>query len=132
MDANDANKNRIIHKELSYKVNGLLFEVHNKLGRFCREKQYGDAFETLLKQETIIFEREKDLPIEIIDDQQTNKVDFIIGNTLLVDLKTKDCITKEDYRQMQRYLEASKKKLGILVNFRSRYLHPIRVIRINS
>ncbi len=86
----------------------------------------------MLKKERIIFEREKDLPIEIIDNQQTNKVDFIIDNTLLVDLKTKDCITKDDYRQMQRYLDTSNKKLGMLANFRNKYLRPIRVIRINS
>ena len=84
--------------------------------------------ENILKREAIIFEREKVLPVEIIDNQQTNRVDFIIDEKILVDIKAKDCITKNDYRQMQRYLDASKKKLGILTNFRNRYLHPIRVI----
>ena len=105
MDANETNKEKIIYKELSYIINGLLFGVHN---------------------------REKALPVEIIDNQQTNRVDFIVDEKILVDIKAKDCITKDDYRQMQRYLEASKKKLGILANFRNRYLHPIRVIRIDS
>jgi|SRR3989344_1513511 len=132
MDANDTNKEKIIYKELSYIITGLLFEVHNELGRFCREKQYADAVESVLKRDTVAFEREKVLSVEIIDNQQTNRVNFIVDGKILVDIKAKDCITKEDYRQMQRYLEASQKKLGILVNFRNRYLHPIRVIRINS
>ncbi len=40
---------KIIHKELSYRINGLLFKTHKELGRFCRERQYADKFEELLK-----------------------------------------------------------------------------------
>jgi len=39
----------ILHKELSYKINGILFEVHNKLSRFFSHKQYCDAIEILFK-----------------------------------------------------------------------------------
>ena len=130
MKTNDTNK--IIHKELSYQINGLMFDVHNSLGRFCREKQYGDAFEKLLKEFNIQYEREKSLPIEIIDNQFTNRVNFAINNTLLVDFRAKSIVTKEDYYQMNRYLEASGHNLGLIVNFRNKYLKPIRVIRANS
>ncbi len=119
----------IIHKELSYRVNGILFSVHNRLGRFCREKQYADLFETLLKEADIPYEREKALPIPDIDDRFTNKVDFVISNTLLVDLKAKSFVTKDDYYQMNRYLNACGYGLGLIVNFRNTYLKPIRVIR---
>jgi GxxExxY protein len=123
---------KIIEKELSYKINGLLFKVHNELGRFCREKQYGDFFEKLLIEEKIDFEREKELPIKNIDNRFTNKVDFVINNKLLVDFKAKSIVTKDDYYQMNRYLDASGFKLGLVVNFRNKYLKPIRVIRSNS
>jgi len=127
-----AEEEKIIHKELSYRITGLLFEVHNALGRFCREKQYGDALEDLLKKDNIIYNREKSQPIEIIDNKETNKVDFIIDNAIVVELKAKEGIVKEDYRQIQRYLQASGKKLGLLVNFNSKFLRPIRIIRIDS
>lgn len=119
----------IIHKELSYRINGLLFSIHNDLGRFCREKQYADSFENLLKQSNIPYEREKPLPIKGVDDQFTNRVDFAISNTLLVDFKAKSIVTKDDYYQMNRYLEAGGYNLGLIVNFRNKYLKPIRVIR---
>ena len=122
----------IVHKELSYLINGLLFSVHNKLGRFCREKQYGDALEKLLREQSVSFEREKSLPIVEIDNQFTNKVDFAINSQLLIDLKAKPVVTKEDYYQMQKYLQASGYNLGLIVNFRNKYLKPIRVIRHNS
>jgi GxxExxY protein len=132
MNPNDTNKEKIIHKELSYLINGLLFKVHNELGRYGREKQYGDMLETVLKEAGIEFEREKELPIDKIGNRFTNKVDFVISNKLLIDLKAKDLVTKEDYYQMNRYLNASRFRLGLIVNFRNKYLKPIRVIRANS
>lgn len=122
----------IIEKELSYKINGLFFKIHNDLGRYCREKQYGDYFEKLLKDENISYEREKELPLNQIDNQFTNIVDFVINNRLLVDFKAKSIVTKDDYYQMNRYLDASGFKLGMIVNFRNKFLKPIRVIRANS
>jgi len=122
----------IILKELSYQINGVLFKAHNALGRFCREKQYGDAIEGLLKEANIQYVREKALPLPEIDNQFTNRVDFVINSVILIDLKAKSIVTKEDYYQMNRYLEASACKLGLIVNFRNKYLKPIRVIRSHS
>ena len=130
MIANDTNK--IIHKELSYQITGMLFEIHNELDRFCREKQYGDLLESLLVERGVKFKREYPLPIEAIDNQRTNVVDFEIEGKILLDLKAKSVITKEDYYQMNRYLQACGYKLGLIVNFRNKYLKPIRVIRANS
>lgn len=122
-------EDKIIHKDLSYRLNGLLFRVHNELGKFCREKQYGDALEKLLTQEKIKFEREKEIPIELVDNKYTNKVDFMIESKVLLDLKAKPVILKEDYFQMKRYLNASGYKLGLIVNFRNNYLKPTRVLK---
>lgn len=47
---------KIIFPELSYKINGILFEVHNNLGRHCNEQQYADAVEELLKRNDIKYE----------------------------------------------------------------------------
>ena len=123
---------KIVEKELSYQINGLLFDIHNQLGRYCREKQYGDAFEKSLIEQGITFEREKALPVPEIDNQFTNKVDFVINNRLLIDLKAKPIVTKEDYYQMQKYLQACGLDIGLIVNFRNKYLKPIRIIRHNS
>jgi len=39
---------------------------------------------------------------------------------------------KTDYYQTQRYLHALNKNLALLINFRNRYLKPIRVIKIGT
>ena len=49
----------IIFKELGFIINGILFSVHNELGRYCNEKQIGDLIEFKLKEKNLKFEREK-------------------------------------------------------------------------
>ena len=126
MDANETNKDtKIIYKDLSYKINGILFSVHNSLGRFYKEKQYADAIEVLLKDNEIYYMREKQTSLK-------NTPDFIIENKIILELKTEPFILKDHYNQVQRYLQDTGLKLGLLANFRSRYLKPIRIIRIDS
>ncbi|MFI5205868.1 MAG: GxxExxY protein, partial [Candidatus Paceibacterales bacterium] len=119
----------LIYPDLSYKISGVLFKVHNKLGRFFREIQYGDLLEIELKNAGLVFEREKVLPIQdISENNQSNKVDFLIENKILLDIKAKKFVTKEDHFQMQRYLTCSNLKLGFIANFRNTYVKPQRVI----
>jgi len=125
-------EDKILYRELSYRLNGLLFDVHNAIGRFGREKQYADAFAKLLKEQKIEFEREKALPLALVGNDRTNLADFVVEGKILLEFKAKPLIVKADYYQTQRYLQATGIKLGLLINFRNRYLKPIRIIRINS
>jgi len=120
----------ILHKDLSYKINGILFVIHNKLGRFCKHDQYCDAFEKLLIKENIKYQREIEIPIKFEDIELTgNILDFLIEDLIVLDVKCKKEITKKDYVQMKRYLVASKKELGIVVNFSENSLKPNRILR---
>ena len=120
---------KVIYPELSYRITGVLFEVHNTLGRFAREKQYCDLLENIFNREKVSFKREKEIPIENVG-KFTNRVDFDINNLILIEIKAKPAILRGDFDQMNRYLDSSGRKLGILVNFRSKYLKPIRVVSI--
>lgn len=119
------NKN-LLYPELSYKITGILFKTHNQLERYCKEKQYQDIIEELFRKVGIKFEREKE--IFISEDVCGNKADFIIENKIILECKAKPFITKQDYYQLLRYLKASNIRLGLLVNFRNRYLKPKRIL----
>lgn len=119
-------KKEIVHPDLSYLVTGLLYETHNELGRFCREKQYQDTFEKKLKENSIPYRREMTIPIA--ENTVSNRVDFCIDDKILIEFKTKPFLTKTDYFQIKRYLQTSQLRLGLLVNFRTLYLHPKRVL----
>ena len=119
---------QIVHKELSYKLTGLLFKVHKDLGRFARERQYADKLEEYLKAENWEFEREFEIKNLEITSPDGNRFDFLIKKLIILDLKAKPFITKEDYFQMQRYLRAAKLELGLIANFRAYRLAPKRVL----
>jgi len=129
MHTNDANK--ILYPELSYEITGLCYKVHNKSGRFLREKQYADELEKLLKLSKINYIREYNLS-NLGKEIEGNIVDFLIENKILVDLKAKKFLTKEDYYQMLRYLESSGFQLGLIINFRNTYLKPKRIINLKN
>lgn len=125
MDTNKKIADKIIYPELSYKITGLLFDTQNELGNFAREKQYGDLLEQKLKKENIPYKRE--LPIG----KDGNILDFLIEDKIILELKSARAFTRDNYRQIQNYLQSTGIKLGLLVNFRSKYLKPERIIRID-
>ncbi len=59
-------------------------------------------------------------------------MDLVIEDKVALEFKAKRILTKEDYYQMQRYLQESGLKLGILVNFRDKLIRPKRVVRIDN
>jgi len=118
----------IIFPELSYKLNGIFFRVHNDFGRYCKEKQYTDAIELLLRRERFNFKREKKIVRNYFDSEINYGIpDFVIEDKVIVDIKAKKFITKDDYFQMMRYLKSNNHKLGLIVNFRNTYLKPKRI-----
>lgn len=120
---------KVIYPDLSYKVNGILFETHNDVGRYANEKQYSDRVEIGLKDVGLRFEREKVLDISFEGETPgRNKADFIIEDKIVLEIKAKHLVTREDYYQVQRYLRATNKKLGILVNFRDKRIAPKRIL----
>ena len=83
----------------------------------------------MLKERDLIYEREKEILIPFGQERISgNKVDFFVENKILIDVKSKKYITREDYLQMQRYLKAADLKLGLIVNFRSQSVTIKRVI----
>ena len=117
---------KLIYPEQSYLITGICFDIHNQLGRFAREKQYADAFERRLLELKIPYKR------ELTIGKTGNRVDFLIDEKIILEFKTKPLILREDYYQTQRYLQTLNVRLGLLINFRNRYLKPQRVVRIDT
>lgn len=116
----------LIYPKLSYQIVGLCFKVHNEPGRYCREKQYADLFEKMIRRENFKYKR------ELMIGDSGNIVDFIVEGKILLELKAKRIITKADYIQTQRYLQETNLILGMIVNFRQKYLVPKRVIKVDN
>jgi GxxExxY protein len=120
---------KLVLKNLSYNIMRILFEIHNKLGTTFKEEQYKDAIADYLNRSSLRFEREKEIntslegiPIKGL------RVDFVIENKIILEVKNKPIITKEDLRQCLRYLKSLNLPLAILVNFKKKKLEYRRVI----
>ncbi len=120
---------KILYKDLCFKINGLLFKIHNELGRFRNEKQYADYFEKLLESTNLKYEREYRFEDNRYGKDRIRCIcDFVIENNIILEFKAKDFINKEDYYQLQRYLATLNLKLGIIVNFRNSRITPKRIL----
>ena len=78
------------------------------------------------------YEREKILPASFEGERNRNRVDFLIEGKMVLEVKAKRFISKEEYYQLKRYLSVLNKKLGILVNFRQKFVHPKRVLNASA
>jgi len=120
---------KVIYSELSYKINGILFAIHNELGRHCNEKQYCDGIESSLKKMEIPYKRELILPPSFEGERPgRNRVDFLIDEKIIIEVKAKPFIKRADLYQVKRYQQAFGCKLTLLANFRQQYMLPKRII----
>ena len=107
-----------IHKELSYKLVGLTYEVYNTLGFGLLEKVYGNSFEELLKKEGIPYQREVYCSLKIRDVVVAKRYfDFIIDGKIVLEFKVGGGKYYDAYRQLLDYLKSSDMKLGIIIRF---------------
>lgn len=117
--------NKLLHKDLR----GILFEVHNELGRMLNEKQYGDFIESKLKDRGFKYKREFVLENSFEGEKNgRNRVDFIIEGKIILEIKTVSFLSKNDYWQCHRYLSSAELELALLVNFRSKFLIVKRIL----
>jgi len=117
---------KVLYPEMSYIINGILFSVHNELGFYAKEKQYGDLIEKKFKEVHLPFKREQRIS------DTGNILDFIIDDCIVLEKKTVRFITNENFRQIQNYLQQTGINLGILVNLKSKFIKPLRVIRLDT
>lgn len=124
---------KLVYPKLSYEVVGILFEIHNKLGNRYQEKYYQRAVEVKLKNKKIPYQKEISVDL-MIDSQKIGKyfLDFLIDDKLVLELKAKPLLTKNDYRQIRAYLQSKNLKLGILANFYGESLEYKRVLNSHT
>lgn len=120
---------KIIQKELSYKIIGILFSVHSQLGNRYQEKYYQRAIEEALKENKLNFEKELSVDLKY-NEKKIGKyfLDFLIEGKVVLEVKAVDWLNPRDFKQVLAYLIANNTQLGILANFRSDKLSYKRIL----
>ena len=109
-------------------------KVHRTLGPGFLEAVYEEAMEKEFAKQNIPFERQVKLNI-FYDDEKLNKyykADFICYDKIVLEIKSVKIMPKAFYIQLKNYLTATKKELGMLINFGQSSLDYKRIVKTNS
>jgi GxxExxY protein len=105
--------------QLTYKINGAVFEVNRLLGAGFLEKVYENALVLELKKQGV--KAESQVPIlvrykgEVVGEYTA---DVLVEDKVILELKAVDKLQKIYEAQLLNYLKATGVKIGILVNFK--------------
>jgi len=106
-------------KELTQKIIGTAIEVHKQMGPGLLESVYEECLLRELDLQEISFLRQVSLPIEYkgIKLESSLKLDLLIENKVIVELKAVDSILPIHQAQILSYMKLAKKRVGLLINF---------------
>jgi len=110
--------------ELSNKIIGRALEVHKKLGPGLLESAYEKCLSYELACANISHCLQKELPIEYkkIKLDCGYRIDLLIENKLIIELKSVEKILPVHEAQLLTYMKLSGIKIGLLMNFNVRRL----------
>ena len=92
--------------------------VHKTLGNGFQEVIYQRALEIEMRLANLNFNREFEMQIIYREEQiGTRRVDFLVENTISVELKAITKLEEVYFAQAINYLEAYNLEIGLLLNF---------------
>jgi GxxExxY protein len=120
---------RLLYSDLTYKIRSCLFKVYNTIGSGHKEIVYKNALAEELRSQNVKYTREPKIEIKYVDKLVGFYMpDFIIDDKIILEIKAKENLIKEDIKQSFSYLKATKYNLLILINFGIKELEIKRII----
>ena len=121
---------KVIYRELSYRVMKAVFEVHNMLGPGFAESVYEEALAYELELRGIPFERQKVVTVRykgrVVG---THRLDLVVDGKIILELKAVSALTDVFKQQTLSYLKATGLRLGILINFGTPRVEYTRIVK---
>ncbi|MBR6979450.1 MAG: GxxExxY protein [Prevotella sp.] len=110
---------KYLYEEESKTLLGLAMQLHRELGCGFKEKVYQDAFEVLLKENDIPYEREKHISLTYhgVVLKHDFFYDFFCYDKIGVEIKAYVEIIGEFESQIINYLHVGNHQLGLILNF---------------
>jgi GxxExxY protein len=104
---------------LSEKIIGLAIEVHRQLGPGLLESAYRQCLCYELQKGGVLVEMEKSMPVlyKEIKIDQGYRIDLLVTNLVVVEVKAIDSLTNVHTAQLLTYLRLGDYRLGLLINF---------------
>jgi GxxExxY protein len=122
---------KIVYKELSYKIVGILYEVYNELGYGFKEIYYERAIKKCFVEKGIKFKEQ--IPFKLSFKGEvvgTFYLDFLVDDKIILELKKGNYFSKKNIEQVNEYLKIAGKNLAIIANFTPSGVNYKRIINI--
>ncbi len=105
--------------DLTYQVNGAVFEVSRTLGAGFLERVYENALMIELRERGL--KAESQVPIKVFYKEEAVGeyfADILVQDTVILELKAIENLSKVHEAQLLNYLKATRIQVGLLVNFK--------------
>lgn len=124
-------KQDLIYPDLSYKIIGILFDVHNSLGGGLQEKVYYNAIKVAFEEVEIGCKEQVMVPLMYKGKKIGSYfLDFLIEDKIVLEIKTGDRFKRTNIEQTYAYLKSTGLKLGMLANFSKTGLKYKRIVNL--
>lgn len=110
-------------ENITHRVIGAAIEVHRELGPGYLEKVYEDALIVELGLQGIKATSQFTFALDYKGHQVgEGRIDILVEDQLILELKAVDQLAPIHTAQVSSYLKATKRRLGLLMNFNTRIL----------
>ncbi len=110
--------------ELSYQVIGVALELHKNLGPGLLESTCESALKYDLEEAGLGVQQQVPMPF-VYKEVKMNmgyRLDLVVENKLVIEIKSLENLAPVHYAQLLTYLKLSNIKLGLLINFNTKFL----------
>ena len=124
----DIINNSYKYSDLTGKIIGCAIKVHGTIGNGFQEIIYQHCLAIEMGKQGLSFARELEMPIYYDGvDVGTRRVDFLVADKIMVELKAISALQEIHLAQCLNYLEAYKLETGLLLNFGAKSLEIKRI-----
>ena len=118
------------HKELTEKIIGCAYQVYNKMGFGFLECVYEKCLMIELRNQGLQAQSQKSIVVQYEGEVVGEFLaDIIVEDTIIVELKSVRRIVVAHEIQLVNYLVATRKPVGLLLNFAERQVEVKRKVR---
>ena len=108
----------LLYPQESFIIRGACFKIYKQFRNIQKESVHQRSLAEELQIKGLFIEKEKQLPVYYLNKKVgTYTPDLLVNKVIIIELKAKPFLHKEDLQQFWYYLKNSEYKLGFLVNF---------------
>ena len=110
--------------QLSNIVIGLVINVHKNLGPGLLESAYEECLFYELNKNNLFVEKQKSMPLvyEKVKLDCGYRIDLMVERKFILEIKSVETLNDVHLAQVLTYLKLAECKIGLLINFNTKYL----------